>query len=223
MAMTWLLLLPLTLAVTAHASGDLVPKLGVALSCAGILFADLLRGRPLGPNRLAGWVIAALLLSAIGDAFLSNRSGRESFFLAGIAFFLAAHLGFLTYATGRGRWHWAVLVGLLLGYGSYYWLWLRPAIASPILSAAVLAYLLVSCCALAAACGLTDPLPVKAAFVAGIALIVFSDTLISFHEFLHFKRWSRWILPTYYLAHLCLAWSVLKAPGGQAPPAPDAA
>jgi uncharacterized membrane protein YhhN len=136
MAMTWLLLVPLALAVTAHASGWIAPKLGVALTCAGILLADLLRNRPSGPNRPAGWVVAALILSAIGDAFLSYRGGRDSFFLAGIAF---------------------------------------------------------------------------------------SDTLISFHEFLHFNRWSGWILPTYYLAHLCLAWSLLKAAGRRAFPAPDRA
>ena len=68
------------------------------------------------------------------------------------------------------------------------------------------------------------PAALKWAYLAGIALIVFSDTLISFKEFLRYRRFDFLILPTYYLAHLCVTWAAIAMPrpadvrGPQAPP-----
>ena len=55
-------------------------------------------------------------------------------------------------------------------------------------------------------------------FITGIGLIVFSDTLISFGEFLRWKRGNWLILPTYYLAQLCVSWTVLALCGSPALP-----
>lgn len=204
------LLVPLGLAVAALTSGGLAVKLGVALSCAVILLGAELSHRKAGP-RDAFWVVAALILSAVGDWFLSNRGRRESYFIAGIGFFFGAHVGFLSYAWRQGRLDWRVLGGLLLVYLPYYVLGLRPSFGSAALSIAVLGYLLISCLALSVACGLRLPLAPKVTFIAGIALIVFSDTLISFNEFLRWRQWNWLILPTYYLAHLCITTAVLGA------------
>ncbi|HNU98716.1 MAG: hypothetical protein KA191_00850 [Verrucomicrobia bacterium] len=69
----------------------------------------------------------------------------------------------------------------------------------------------VSCIGLAAAVGLEQSGHIKGLYVAGIGLIVFSDTLISFSEFLRRRELNAWILPTYYLAHLCITATVLLA------------
>jgi hypothetical protein len=45
--------------------------------------------------------------------------------------------------------------------------------------------------------------------VAGIVLVVFSDTIISFKEFLDYDGLNWLILPTYYLAHLAITLSIL--------------
>jgi hypothetical protein len=203
----WLLCVPAGLAIAALLTGTLAAKLGVALSCALILSWSLLRT----PGRDVGWVIAALILSAGGDWFLSNRGGRVAFFVAGIGLFFGAHVGFLRYAWARGEVDKRILGSLLGVYVPYYWLWLRPAIAQPVLAVAVLIYLLISCVVLSVASGLRTPFGVKALFVSGIGFIVFSDTLISLSEFVHWRHANRMILPTYYLAHLCIAASVLKA------------
>jgi uncharacterized membrane protein YhhN len=208
MPLTWLLLIPSGLAVAALVTGSLAAKLGVALSCAFILFLGCLRTGP-REGRATVWVMAALVLSAVGDWFLSNRGGRESYFIAGIGFFFGAHVGFLKYAWRQGQLNRLVLAGLCLVYLAYYVLALRPVIVSPVLAAAVLGYLLISCLALSVACGLRLPLSLKLPFIAGIVLIVFSDTLISFNEFLRWRQWSWLILPTYYLSHICITGSVL--------------
>jgi hypothetical protein len=42
--------------------------------------------------------------------------------------------------------------------------------------------------------------------------VVFSDTIISFSEFLHYRTLNAWILPTYYLGHLTITTSILLRP-----------
>jgi uncharacterized membrane protein YhhN len=204
----WLLVIPLGLAIAAVLTGGLMVKLGVALGCAGILLWTGLQSRQTEAADL-GWVIAALALSAGGDWFLSNRGQRESYFLVGIGLFFGAHIGFLKFCWRRGRANRITLGSLLGAYLPYYWFWLRPAIPSSPLKAAVLAYLLISCLALSVACGLRVRPVVKVGFVLGIGLLVFSDTLISMNEFLKWRQGNRLILPTYYLAHLCISWAAL--------------
>jgi uncharacterized membrane protein YhhN len=200
-------LLPLGLAIAALGTGDLRAKLGVAVSCALILLWAL-RGAP-KCRRDAGWVVAALCLSAAGDWFLSNKGHREAYFLAGIALFFGAHLGYLAFACRQGRLDRRVLGALLCVYLSYYALCLRPAIGRPALALAVLLYLLISCVVFAAASGMRTQPRLKWPYVTGIGLIVLSDTLISFNEFLGWGQWNWLILPTYYLAQLCVSWTVL--------------
>ena len=203
----WLLGVPAVLGYLASTEGWIAAKLGVPLFCAALLVIAHVR-------RLAGrWdlgcLIAALGWSAVGDWFLSHRAGRESFFLAGIGFFFCAHLGYLGFARFHGGPVRRPLAVLLLVFVPYYLLALWPAISSGVLAVAVFVYLLISCVALAAALAMQAGPALKRPYVAGIALIVFSDTLISFHEFLHYDAWNALILPTYYLAHLWVTWAAL--------------
>ena len=210
------LLLPLALAITALATRNVCAKMGVALSCA-ILLAWVLR-RATTYLRCSWWVVGALCFSAVGDWFLSNKHHGEAYFLAGIAFFFCAHLGYLVFASRQGRLDWGVL-GILLGaYLFYYLFCLRPVIKSPAMAFAVLFYLLISCVGFSAAWGMRIGAQLKWPFVAGIGLIIFSDTLISFGEFLAWKKGNWLILPTYYLAQICVSWTGLAQDTGTAPP-----
>ena len=205
------LILPVAAAVMALWTGRLPFKLAVAASCAIILIACVACRPGLSGLKL-WWVIAALAMSMVGDYFLSSRKGHVHFFEAGIAAFFAAHLGFLLYALAHGRISTSALTVMLLVFVPYFVLGLAPAIESGTLWAAVLMYMVVSCFGLAAAFGLKQPLSVKCLYVAGIGLIVFSDTLISFGEFLHYRRLNFLILPTYYAAHVAITASILARP-----------
>ncbi len=205
-----LLVLPGAAAGLALWTGHLPFKLAVPCLCALILVEAMRRDA--AARGAAIWaVVAAFGMSMVGDYFLSSRRGHSHYFEAGIAAFLVAHLGFLRYSLAHGRLDWRALGLLLTVFVAYFGLALAPAIESRVLWAAVLAYLAVSCIGLAAAVGLKQPGRVKGLYVAGISLIVFSDTLISFSEFLHWRALNAWILPTYYLAHLCITASVLLA------------
>jgi uncharacterized membrane protein YhhN len=209
-----LLMVPVAMTIAALTAGGLPVQLGVALSGAAVIVATL-PGAPKG-RRTAAWVVVALLFSAGGDWFLSNRGGRESWFIAGIVLFGGAHACFLTYALLHGRLHRPALLLLTTGYLPYFIFGIWPATGSHALALAVLAYLLLSCVVLASACGMrVEPIP-KALYIAAMGLIVFSDTIISFKEFLDYDRLNSLIMPTYYLAHLCVCASVLARDPGKA-------
>lgn len=203
----WLLLLPLAVGVAANQTDYLPFKMAVPSLCAFILLWAY-RGQRAYRLDVAA-VVLAFVFSAVGDYFLSNKSGTEIYFVVGIGMYFVAHLGYLAYAWRNGRIHRIVLGILLLGYLIYYFVSLNPAIADPVLSGAVLLYLLISCLALAVAAGLTLPAEQKWLYVFGIAMIVLSDTAISFNEFLDYRAFNWLILPTYYLAHLTVSLSLL--------------
>ena len=206
-----LLILPACLAVAADQTGYLPFKMGVPLLCALLLLFYLNRQMP---RRGDVWfVIAAFVFSAIGDYFLSNKRGSESYFVIGIAAYFVAHLGYLGFCLFHGKLHRVAMAVLFAGYLPYFAFFLYPAIGQPVLSVAVLCYLLVSCVVLAAAWGLRLSPQGKWLYVFGILMIVVSDTFISFNEFLKFRAFNGWILPTYYLAHLAVGASVMTTSG----------
>ena len=214
MAFPLLLAIPAALGILALRTHHLGFKMGEPVACALLLVG--LRFRFGSPR--ADYVIAALLWSAIGDFFLATRSGHAAFFVYGIAAFFMAHLGYLAFALKNGRLDGLALIVLLFLYFPFFWFYLRPALKDSVLLAAVLAYLLVSCVSLAAAAGLRLRPPAKALYLAGIGLIVVSDTLIALSEFLRYRAGNGLILPTYYLAHLCVTLALFCCwPWGQRP------
>ncbi len=200
--MIWLLLVPLAIATVATTTNRLAFKMAVPIVCAAII--AVVTATADGDAATASGVIAALVVSAAGDYFLSRKGGRESYFIIGIALYLLAHAGYLTAAAMNATLHPTGLAVVLIVFVAYYAALLRPAIASPALSIAVLVYLLLSCVVLAVSFGIVWDAPAATLFIAGIALIVVSDTAISVKEFLG-RRWADpIILPTYYLAHLAI-------------------
>ena len=202
-----LLTIPACLAVAADKTGYLPYKMGVPLVCAGLLLACFCR--KLLRRGDIWFVIGAFVFSAIGDYFLSNKRGAESYFVVGIGAYFVAHLGYLGFCLLNGRLHRIALAVLLVGYVPYFIFYLRPAIGDPILLGAVLLYLLISCVVLAAALGLKLSPAAKWLYAFGILMILVSDTFISFNEFLKYRTLNGWILPTYYLAHLTVSASVM--------------
>ncbi len=203
----WLVLVPIAVGILALETGNILFKLGVPLSCALILL--FMFGRK-SPNKSFYFIIAAFLFSMLGDWFLSNKSGRELFFIYGIAAYFIAHIGYSLYAMKNGALYRTVLLILLIIFLPYFYFMLHPAISDLILKSAVFLYLLISLLALSLAFGLEHTPRAKWLFVCGILLIVFSDTIISFTEFLHFRTLNFLILPTYYLAHVSITASLLK-------------
>jgi uncharacterized membrane protein YhhN len=203
-----LLLFPAISGILALIYGFFPFKAGVA--GIGIL---ILLGMFLSGNRTyekVWMVIVAFLFSIGGDWFLSNKQEHGWMFMAGIAMFFFAHMGYLVYALKNGELSGNFLIGLLAGYLAFFFLWLSPGIAGLGMKAAALFYLVISCFSLAAAMGIKKLTSLaKWSYVAGIILILFSDTIIAFKEFTLFQTVNFLILPTYYLAQLCITFSLM--------------
>jgi uncharacterized membrane protein YhhN len=210
-----LLFFPALSAILALIYGYFPFKAGVAGIGILILFGMFLAGKR--SYEKVWLVITAFLFSIGGDWFLSNKQEHSWMFMAGIAMFFFAHMGYLIYALKNGEISGNFLIGLLAGYLAFFFLWLSPGIAGLGMKAAALFYLVISCFSLAAAIGIKKLSPLaKWSYVSGIILILFSDTIIAFKEFTLFQMLNFLILPTYYLAQLCITFSLMETMTPQA-------
>jgi uncharacterized membrane protein YhhN len=203
-----LLLFPVLSAILALIYGYFPFKAGVAGMGILILIGMFLAGKR--SYEKVWQVIVAFLFSIGGDWFLSNKEEQSWMFMAGIAMFFFAHVGYLIYALKNGEISGNFLIGLLAGYLAFFFLWLSPGIAGLGLKVSALFYLIISCFTLAAAMGIKHLSPLaKWCYFAGIVLILFSDTIIAFKEFTLFQTLNILILPTYYLAQLSITFSLM--------------
>lgn len=199
------LLVPISCAVLATAHYSYWMHAAVPASC-----IVLVAFRSMKDTAWTKWLLAgALAFSIAGDWMLKHRDGEVARFVAGIALFFVAHAGFLWFCLKNGRIWRRFLAVLIVGYGLFFVIKLLPAIPDAALLSAVLLYLLISCFSLAAAPGLRMPLLTRALFTAGIACIVFSDTLIACCEFLHVcGLYNLLMMPAYYAAHILITAAV---------------
>ncbi|MDR2041064.1 MAG: lysoplasmalogenase [Tannerella sp.] len=201
-----LLLVPLACAVFASLRYNYGVHAAIPVACA-VLVGCL---SPKQISRTKWLLIAAFAFSIAGDWMLKHRGGDVLMFVYGIALFFVAHVGFLAFCLKNGKIQWALLGLLAAGYGMFFAWKLLPAIPDAVLLTAVGFYVLISCLSLAAAPGLRLPFHARWLFTAGIACIVFSDTLIACCEFLDMCGLYRLLMmPTYYAAHILVAAAVI--------------
>ena len=201
------LLLSFFAAVMSLITSKFVFKSGTA--AIGILIIILLNIRN-KPYRASWLIIGAFLFSIAGDWFLSHKNGDSGMFSTGIAMFFFAHVGYLLYARQNGRIDWKVTGVILALFLVFFFLVLYPNIPDRVLMTATLIYLLISCLSFGAAIGIKDDPLIKWTYVFGIFLVLFSDTIISLSEFVGYKTLDLLILPTYYLAHISITFSLIR-------------
>jgi len=204
-AKPWLIILimaQVASAIVAIGTDIFIFKIGVAAVGSIILliayFNQLM-------SALDVWVvILAFLASIIGDYFLSHMNGNDSMFILGISLYLTAHVGYLIFSLLNGAIRWKITIVITMVFLVFYYLTLYPNILDKTLAFTVLFYLIVSCVSLGAAMGIQALPNIKTPYIIGIALILLSDTIISFKEFMSYDSLNIMILPTYYLAQICI-------------------
>ena len=202
------MLISVVLAIMALLTGNFIYKSGTAGM--GIIILLILNFQTVKPSNDTWFIIGAFLFSIAGDWFLSHMSGDSTMFIKGIGLFFLAHIGYLTFAINNGKIKWRFTNILLAAFLVFFALLLYPAIDDTILKLAVLIYLLVSCLSLGASVGIKGDSIVKWAYAFGIFLILFSDTIISLTEFLGYDKFDLLILPTYYMAHISITFSLIR-------------
>lgn len=203
-----LLLISVLLAVLGVTTSNFVFKSGTAGM--GILILLMLQLQQAKMSKDVWMLVAAFLFSIIGDWFLSNMNGDGMMFVKGIALFFLAHVGYLAYALMNGKIKWTLTVMVLVGFLAFFFVMLYPTFTNMVLMVASLIYLLISCFSLGASVGMKANGVGKWSYVFGIIMILFSDTIISFKEFMDYHTFDFLITPTYYLAHICITFSVIK-------------
>lgn len=204
----FLLLIPVTLAILALNGFGFFFKSGT--SGAGILILVFLYFKKLKHSADVWMIIAAFAFSIAGDWFLSNMKGDSGMFVTGIALFFIAHVGYLSYALMNGKISWKFTFILLVAYLLFFFLKLYLSFDNSVLMAAALIYLLISCFSLGAAVGINAEPVVRWSYVFGIVMILLSDTIISLKEFVGYNAFNELILPTYYIAHISITFSLVR-------------
>ena len=165
---------------------------------------------------------AALFISFIGDYFMAHKGKSEVKYLLGIAGFFLGHVIFIAHSMLHIPFaaHEAFFLnttprtlffrkGLITGAALAIWftpyLILRVIRKVPkLLRIPVVLYTFISITGLAAAVMTGSRI-----YILGIAMLLFSDTMIAESDFVGNRKVSRLILPTYYLCHILVALSAL--------------
>ena len=155
-------------------------------------------------------IVGAFLFSIAGDWFLSHSNEDPIMFSKGIALFFFAHIGYLSFALFNGKIKWLSTSILLAIFLIYFFVLLYPTFNDSVLMMASLIYLFISCLSFGASLGIKGDNIVKWTYIFGIFLVLFSDTIISITDFLGYKSLGILILPTYYLAHIVITFSLIR-------------
>jgi uncharacterized membrane protein YhhN len=199
--------IPFLSSLIALETGIFFFKSAVAGSCMLILL--LFYAQDFSRYKDVFFVITAFAFSIGGDWFLSHKGDNFLMFAAGIGLFFFAHVGYLGYALKNGSIQRLFTILLFACFLLFFALLLYPAIESKLILVAVFVYLLISCISLGAAAGMFLPPMSKWLYFFGITLILFSDTLIAFNEFLDYDKFNTLILPTYYIAQISVTLAVI--------------
>jgi uncharacterized membrane protein YhhN len=203
-----LLTIPLISAILALNDYGFIFKSGTA--AIGIVILTILNLKRVKPSKDIWMVIAAFLFSIAGDWFLSHSNENPIMFSKGIALFFVAHIGYLSFALFNGKIKWLSTSILLAVFLIYFFVMLYPTFNDNVLMMASLIYLFISCLSFGASLGIKGDNIVKWTYIFGIFLVLFSDTIISLTDFLGYKSLGFLILPTYYLAHIVITFSLIR-------------
>ena len=207
-----ILLFPIAAMVGYFATDVFLLRSLTTLSC---MVISLIIGLRRPALKAVGWVTAAFALSFAGDYVLGHWGGSFEGFVCGVGLFLLAHLGYVVYSLRCGRMQWWLLALLVVVFGAYFVLLLRPAIGDDVTRLAVLAYILVSCLSMAAAVGIGKSSEAydrfaRGLYIAGIFSLLFSDLLIAQKRFLHDGTLYTLMMPTYFLSQLLVTAALIR-------------
>ncbi len=158
------------------------------------------------------YLLTAFCFSILGDYFLSFREGKKNFYLYGILGFFIAHVFYLLYVLQKSpRWIITVVLFLFLiiVFTVYFFVRIVKHIQETSMKWAVFFYLFISSLTLSVTLTCTTSLIERILLALGVGLIVISDVCIAENDFAENHLFYRFILPTYYLAHILLTASVL--------------
>jgi len=149
-------------------------------------------------------IIAGLGWSMVGDILL--MFDQNSFFIAGMIAFMAAHVCYIGAFRYYYKWkpYHLFILALFAFYGIIFLIWMAPHLGNMLIPIAVYSGFILTMGFFA----LTIP-----RYLAGVGAILFivSDSLIVLNKFAPFDvKTGIWVMSTYYLAQFCFVLSIEK-------------
>lgn len=196
-----LILIPVAFALLRLKTHRYIFSALTTLSCAAVAL----------PN--APVMALALFVSFIGDYFMAHKGKNELKYLLGIAGFFLGHVVFIAHALlfipDLGTAEAAPYIREGLTTAAVLALWFTPYLilraikkVPKLLQIPVVLYTSVSIAGLACAV-----MTQNALYTLGIAMLLFSDTMIAESDFVGNRKTGWLILPTYYLCHILVTLS----------------
>ena len=189
-----LILIPIVFTLLRLKTGKYIFSALTTLSCAAVALLN------------APIMAAALFVSFAGDYFMAHKGNNDMKYLLGIAGFLLGHIIFIAHALLRAV---DVRAGLLTA--AILAIWFTPYLllrvigrVPKLLKLPVLLYTFISIAGLSCAVMTGNIL-----YTLGIAMLLFSDTMIAENDFVGNSMTGWLILPTYYLCHILVTLSTL--------------
>jgi hypothetical protein len=195
--------LPAAFALARHFTRKYIFSALTTLSCAALVL-------PYAPV-----MSLALFISFIGDYFMAHKGSSEIKYLLGIAGFFLGHVIFIWHAMlfipAFGTPEAAPYIRNGLTTAAVLAIWFTPYLllrvirkVPKLLRLPVVLYTFISIASLGCAVMTSDAL-----YILGIAMLLFSDTMIAESDFVGNRKTGRLIMPTYYLCHILVALSAL--------------
>ena len=131
----------------------------------------------------------------------------------GVGLYFIAHFWYICFTLRDKKINWWLLGGLLAAFIAYFFILLVPNISNQGIRIAVMLYILVSCVSVssAAAMPLSDAMDrtAKTLVIIGISSLLFSDFLISLHDFVGIPTGYFLMLPTFYLSQILVTGAII--------------
>ena len=199
------LIVPVLFTVLSLRTRNFYFNVGVTASCAVLVALS-----PAMMNALP--VLCFFVLSIVGDYFMGHQGKDQRYYLFGIAGFFCAHGCLIWYSAARfANAPWVIWAGVALAvaYGLYLALRILPNVLQPAMVVAIGLYAAISLAALLTGAAQSVPMLQRVLYALGVAMIVFSDTMICEVDFAHNSVPQPAIMPTYFLCHILVAASIL--------------
>lgn len=163
------------------------------------------------------FVPLAFLFSIFGDLCLhldSNYPKYEAIiFIVGVALYFIAHVWYICFTLREGKINKLLLSILAVVFIVYFIFLLYPNISNNGIRVAVMLYILVSCVSVSSAAampyGPDMDKTAKVLTVCGISSLLFSDFLISLHDFVGIPTGYSLMLPTFYLSQILVTGALI--------------
>lgn len=180
---------------------------------ASLAFVVLAALAQVPPSSYGLWILAGLVLGAVGDVALMSRSSRS--FLVGLVSFLLGHLAYVVafaWLVSPAQWFVPLAlapVAAALAVLAYLWRYLGSMRGAVIAYVGAIVLMVVGAMAVYAASPESLPEAPARLVVIGALLFFASDVSVAKARFVRARLVDRlWGLPAYYLGQLCLAWSL---------------